>query len=87
MFRAMEGDNDEVAEEHEAMWQLASLAGVPLKEYAPKVDRNYQLAQSAAITSISQHSSTTCNTWKTIDSKEIMPKMRSLLWLVNAGAY
>jgi hypothetical protein len=87
MFRAMEGNNNEVVEEHEAMWQLASLAGVPLKEYTPKVGRDYQLAQSASITSIFQHSSTACNTWKTIDRKEIMPKMRSLLWLANAGAY
>jgi hypothetical protein len=83
----MESNDDEAIEEHEAMWQLASLDGVPLKAYTPKVSHGYQLAQSAAITSIFQHSSTTCNTWKTIDSKEIIPKMRSLLWLVNAGAY
>jgi hypothetical protein len=87
MFRAMEGDNDEVVEEREAMWQLASLADVPLKDYTPNVGRDSQLAQTAVITSIFQHSSTTCNTWKTIDRKEIMPKMRSLLWLANAGAY
>jgi hypothetical protein len=51
------------------------------------VGRDYQLVQSASITSIFQHSSTTCNTWKTIDRKEIMPKMRTLLWPANAGTY
>jgi hypothetical protein len=69
MFRAMEGDDDEVVEEHKAMWQLVCLAGAPLKDYTPKVSRNYQLVQSAAITSIFQHSSTTCNTRETIGRK------------------
>jgi hypothetical protein len=72
MFRAMEGDNDEVVEEHKTMWWLASLAGVPLREYTPKVGRDYQLAQSAAITSIIQHSlTTTSNARETINCKRL----------------
>jgi hypothetical protein len=34
MFRAMEGDDDEIVEGHETMWHLACLAGVPLKEFS-----------------------------------------------------
>jgi hypothetical protein len=83
----MDRDGDKVVEEHEAMWQLASLAGVLLRDYTPKVDCDYQLAQLVAISSVSQRSSISRNTWKTIDRKEIMPKTRSLLWLANAGAY
>jgi hypothetical protein len=85
MFRVMDDDNDEVIEEHEAVYQLTSLVNV--KEYTPKVGHDYQLTQLAAITLIFQHSSTTYNTWKTIDHKEMMPKMRFLLWLADAGTY
>jgi hypothetical protein len=60
----MVGDKDEVVEEYEVMWQLASLAGVLLEKYTPKVGCDCQLAQSATKTLVFWHLSTTCNTLK-----------------------
>jgi hypothetical protein len=74
-------------EEYEAFWQLASLAAKLLYEYTPKMGRAYQQQCIAMAISSHSYSSMPVSVWRSIDRPVLMPKLRSLAWLIHAGGY
>jgi hypothetical protein len=72
---------------YEALWQLASLAAKLVYEYTPKMGRTYQQQCTAAVTSSYSYSAMPISVWRSIDRPVLMPKLRSLAWLIHAGGY
>jgi hypothetical protein len=86
LFDHLDSTDRQLCTEYEAIWHSALLAGKPLDQYWPSIGRLYQ-QQSSSPAAVASDATPSESVWRYVHHKTLMPKMRSLLWIIHANTY
>jgi hypothetical protein len=86
LFDRLDSTDRQLRTEYGVIWHLALLAGKPLGQYRPSIGRLYQ-QQSSSPAAAASDVTPPETVWRYVYHKTLMPKMRSLLWTIDANAY